>query len=337
MPSLRTDISEIITGLGMSGEEDLDRAVAQRPASLIGVSDDAWHRLVKARDHGEAPHLFLTAWENGRAFLMASEALRHRVPRRIEWKGPTRPVGFEAVPADLRVDHVFLVSCKHRSRVLHNVAPAHIFDRALVTRRGETSGVDWYVETAMVEYQRLYQQARAFVGEQTLPRRVEDLSPEHRARLKTVLPSSMWPDSLRAHYKAFAARVSAASAKRWVAQLSTRSQQEEQLWRLLRHASAPYYLLGATPQAPLRLGIATPWDWRQGFEFQELVVKADVDAGQPVVRWVAYVRNRDSGRDVPVEGFVEVRWSHGKFAGSPEAKVHLVTAHEDVPGYFPLV
>ena len=37
-----------------------------------------------------------------------------------------------------------------------------------------------------------------------------------------------------------------------------------------------------------------------------------------------------------MKGHVEVRWSHGRFSGNPEAKVYLDTAHAAVPGYHPL-
>jgi hypothetical protein len=55
------------------------------------------------------------------------------------------------------------------------------------------------------------------------------------------------------------------------------------------------------------------------------------------VRWAAVVRDRDASRDVEVAGHVEIRWSHGRFGGLPEAKVYLDTPHQRVPGYFPLV
>ena len=32
-------------------------------------------------------------------------------------------------------------------------------------------------------------------------------------------------------------------------------------------------------------------------------------------------------------GHVEIRWSHGKLSGSPEAKVYLDTPAMQVPGY----
>jgi hypothetical protein len=55
-----------------------------------------------------------------------------------------------------------------------------------------------------------------------------------------------------------------------------------------------------------------------------------------VVTWAATVEDRGAGEDRTVEGHVEIRWSHGRFAGSPEAKVYLDTPHHLVPGYWPL-
>ena len=48
------------------------------------------------------------------------------------------------------------------------------------------------------------------------------------------------------------------------------------------------------------------------------------------------MRERDTRTERVVDGHVEVRWSHGRFAGRPEAKVYLDTHHAEVPGYFPL-
>ena len=59
--------------------------------------------------------------------------------------------------------------------------------------------------------------------------------------------------------------------------------------------------------------------------------------GQPLIEWTATIRDRDRGRMVEVAGHVEVRWSHGRFKGAPEAKVYLDTPHALVPGYQPLV
>ena len=107
------------------------------------------------------------------------------------------------------------------------------------------------------------------------------------------------------------------------------------LWRLLRIGSAPYFVLGAAAHGFLRLRIATPWDWRRDFELRSFDVEAR-PGGQPVVAWRAVVRERATRHVSDVSGHVEVRWSHGRFAGPPEAKVYLDTPHRDVPGYVPL-
>ena len=44
----------------------------------------------------------------------------------------------------------------------------------------------------------------------------------------------------------------------------------------------------------------------------------------------------DTGALHEIAGHVEVRWSHGRFGGLPEAKCYLDTRHHLVPGYFPL-
>jgi hypothetical protein len=85
----------------------------------------------------------------------------------------------------------------------------------------------------------------------------------------------------------------------------------------------------------LRLRIATPWDWRQEFRLTEFDVAAEA-AGQPRVGWRALVRQRHTGLQRLVTGHVEIRWSHGRFAGPPEAKVYLDSPHAEVPGYIPL-
>jgi hypothetical protein len=107
------------------------------------------------------------------------------------------------------------------------------------------------------------------------------------------------------------------------------------LWRLLRIGSAPYFVLGSSPGGPLRLRIATPWDWRQEFRLTEFDVAAEA-AGQPRVGWRALVRQRHTGLQRLVTGHVEIRWSHGRFAGPPEAKVYLDSPHAEVPGYIRL-
>jgi hypothetical protein len=168
-----------------------------------------------------------------------------------------------------------------------------------------------------------------------LPPRAIDLTSLHRSALGSRLRSG-WPGEAKEAYGALSHEVAQLSVARWHAALSAGANAgEAMLWRLLRMGSAPYFVLGSSAARSLRLRIATPWDWKQLFRLVRLEVFPQ-DAGQPRVGWLATVRERSSGQIHEVAGHVEVRWSHGRFGGLPEAKGYLDTPHHLVPGYFPL-
>lgn len=120
----------------------------------------------------------------------------------------------------------------------------------------------------------------------------------------------------------------------WTARITPRNA-EPVLWRLLRIGSAPYFILGASPQGSMRLRIDTPWDWRQSFRLRRFEIEPQ-PGGQPRVGWAAKYEARRTSTEHVVRGHVEVRWSHGRFGQPPEAKVYLDSTHDQVPGYHPL-
>jgi len=337
--ALRTEITEIVTGLAMLGFRDLDEALQVRPMSVVNLATEHYERLSAARAAGSHDREFETAWHNGQVFARADDGLRGRPPWSIEWKGPHKPPGYEQVPADLRVDHVYLVSCKYGSSILHNVSPSHLFDRALAEKRVER-GNDWFISTAPEAYQEFYTaclfETGLDHGLNELPASVAELDKSHRLALKAALPKrGRLPDKSQQSYEQFSLAVAMESAERWRASLKTPREREAMLWRLLRLQAAPYFVLGATTGGEaLRYRVGTPWDFRNRFEMRSFDAWPD-SAGQPMVRWRAEVTDRDAER-VAIEGHVEIRWTHGRFSGAPEAKVHLDSHPHAVPGYFPL-
>ncbi len=336
MPALRTEITEIITGLAMLGGPTLDDALADRPAELVGVDDATWDRLVAARRARTHDHDFLAAWNNGRAFLTAREGLRGRRPVVVEWKGGHRDPGDIAVPSDLRVDHVYLVSCKYLSKVLHNASPWALFDHHLVGALARRSEGDWFDVVAPREHQELYRLVRQRYGSDlALPEAIGALGAPQRRELRGRIPRD-WDPQCAAAYAALVEVASAVSAARWSAGLSSARDREAMLWRLLRLTPAPYFVLGTAPSGPIRLRVGTPWDFGRAHKVRRFEVSAG-SGGQATVEWSAAVVDRTSDDEVEVRGHVEVRWSHGRFGGPPEAKVYLDTPHSRVPGYVPLV
>ncbi len=330
MAAIRTEISEIVTGLGLFGFRDLPRALAARPRYITNVDDSVYDRLDEAFEVGLHSDVFETAFANGVAFARAEEALRGRPPWIVEWKGPHRPPAYEQIPADLRVDHVYLISCKYGSNILHNSSPWHLFAGALADRSKNYG--DWFVEAAPRSYQSFYDQVRRLVGPRVLPEMVADLEPAHRKLLQKSLPRR-WPTELRPDWELVAYDIARASADRLLAATSTKSHREELLWRLLRLQASPYFVLGADMRGdPLQYRVTTPWDFRTRYRVKSVDLWGE-PAGQPTVRWRADLIDRQHSQTRIVEGHVEIRWSHGKFAGAPEAKVYLDTPHHDVAGY----
>ena len=239
------------------------------------------------------------------------------------------------VPADLRVDHVWLISCKYLSKVLANAAPSRLFERGLAGGPATRATSDWYAEVAPDAYQALFALVRRELGTRaSLPPHATDLTPAHRAELRAYLDAG-WSAEAQGAYRQLAVEVGKGSADRWRRVLAKRAEAEAVLWRLLRIGSAPYFVLGAQRDRSLRLRVMTPWDWRQAYELKRFDVWGD-DAGQPQVRWQALIREKATGEEHTVDGHVEVRWSHGRFGKPPEAKAYLDTPHHRVPGYVTL-
>jgi len=252
MADLLTEITEIVTGLGMTGFEHLVGALAARPGVMRNVSDAHWSRLDAAFDAGTYATVFAQAWANGRAFFESPDGLRDRVPRVIEWKGSHQAPGFDFLPVDLRIDHVYLVSCKYQSRILANSSPSNLFVRRLADRTAGADPASWYTVCAPDEYQHFYSCVRRHVGQALLPATPQELTAVHVQRVRSVCGGA-WPKQLVPVWTDFSHAVAAASAERWLQELPTAKRQEEMLWRLLRLNPSSYFVLGSSDDGPLRL------------------------------------------------------------------------------------
>ena len=230
MPDTRTAVSEIVTGLGLYGFRDLAQALAARPRFITNVDDDVYDQLDEAFASGTHADVFRVAWANGsaspaRPMASAAGPLVGRVER------PHKPPAYEQIPADLRVDHVYLLSCKYGSKILQNASPANLFDRALNERR--TSAVDWFDAVAPTSYGEFYTEVVAHTGLTGLPPDPTELDRNHRERLRKALPGR-WPVELREHWGLVAFEISRASADRLLDNISAKGEREAFVWRLLR-------------------------------------------------------------------------------------------------------
>jgi len=328
MPSDRTFVTELATGLGMFGDDDLDTVMARRPPGFVSLTSGDWDRLSDLWSGHQYGAEFVGGFLNGRAFLAAAAALNGRLPRIVEWTGGRRSPGDEVVPSDLRIDHVYLVSCKYLSGILHNPSPARLID-GLLSQAPVDDARDWYERVAPLEYQRLYEICAE--DDSALPDLATEMSTAQRRGVAVRLRSG-WPSGGVEAYERLCHTVSQATADAWTAAIGS-ANAESAMWRLLRIGSAPYFVLGSNPSGAMRLRVDTPWDWRQAYRFRRLQVEPQ-EGGQPRVGWsVAYEDKRTNDQRV-VRGHVEIRWSHGRFA-QPSRSVRPAAGGEGLPGLAP--
>jgi len=332
-PSQRTQVTELVTGLGITNTHgDVWDALENGPPSSLRIGDAEWRSLINATAGSHEDRLIAQAFSNGQYFREAKDGLGGVLPHRVEWKGPQKAVGDESVPADLRVNRVYLISCKYNSKILHNASPHRVFELLLSTdskRKG-----NWFLEIAPAEFQSLYAAVKSELGPSCgpLPDQVQDLKAAERTHLKDALQKG-WPGSTRELYADFSQLVSRKSTTRWKQNLG-RSDTRKALMvhRLIRLCPCPYFILGLKNKQPVRLRVDSPWDWRQRFELLDFYVSSS-DAGQPRVDWRFTYLDKRFREQREVKGYVEVRWSHGRFGGNPEGKVYLDTDPQQVPGY----
>lgn len=337
MPGELTEITELATALGtISGDLAGLLGSPDPPPTLLNVGAATWGRLAEAWRDGRHLGAFMAAHANGMSLATADDGLAGRTPRRVEWRGPQRTPGDDTVPADLRIDHVYLVSCKYLSRVLVNSGPPRLFDRLLAG--DERTGGNWFALTAPDTFERFYRAALDVTGLTGMPAGVLECERDDQRRLKDALQARTLPEDLAEPWAALCTEVAEESARRWALAMGSGRDQLRMLWRLLRISSVTYFIVGTQPgrgrqpPASLRLRVDSAWDWSQAFDLRGLTVTAR-HAGQPEVGWQAVVRRNDTGDEVTVDGHVEVRWSHGRFMGVPEAKVYLDTPLLQVPGF----
>ncbi len=330
MSKERTLVTELVTAMGMIPAWNLEMLDTDLPAprELVGFEDAEWELLRSLWREDDFRDAFVESFASGRYFLSASQGLRDRPPQIVEWKGKHQSPEHDPLPVDIRVDHVFAVSCKNYSKILLNPSPNSLFRHALT--EGGVTGLDWFNESAPTEYLNLLRATFEYLGMGKAPESVAALSSEQRSELKNAFRN--WPEELEPVVQSFVAAVSLKSAESLNSVLSTIRDRERFFWRIMRIHSAPYFMLGNQRSGSVHLRVLTPWDFRRRFDFRGLEIMPEV-RGQAQVRWRALVTDAESGSDVETEGHIEVRWSHGRFNKAPEGKIYLDTPHHLAAGY----
>jgi len=333
MATDKTKLTELGTAVGLIYEPSDGWDGALERLEIPGIATEVWQPVVLPATRPDSPsrELLLRALGNGRAFRR--QVLRDRRPDRVEWSGGIRAVWTSDVPRDLTVDGVWFIQAKYDSTCVLNTSPGALVDELLVDHTLE-SRLSWFEEVALDQLQAYYEHVRASIALADLPTSVRDLDKAAKSVLKRAMRSRLPSPTEDAAYAELCRAVSLETVLRWRHRLhaATLPQRTQMLFRMLRIAGGPYWLLGTKGHAPVQLRVTDTRNWRERFELKRFTV-VDAHAGQPQVDWRAEITDRVGGERRSVEGYCEVRWSHGKLQGNPECKVQVTTPLEQIPGY----
>lgn len=344
MASSRTRLTELATAVGLVLDSAVPEASDLDDLEIPGIERDTWWPELHSALSGPPGGVELArrAISNGQAFR--SQVLEGRMPRRIEWTGSSRTTWTSDIPRDLSVDGVWFIQAKFDSTCVLNTSPASLAD-SLLADDGVATRASWYEQVALPELAAYYDVVRRGVDGSSLwgmegvelPADVRDLDGSHRRVLKEAMRGTTPDPAEEAAYAELSRAVSIETALRWQHRLraATASQQTQMLFRMLRIAGGPYWLLGTKGATLVRLAVVDTRTWRDRHRLRSFEVTA-ARVGQPQVDWRAVVTDARNGGDVVVEGHCEIRWSHGKLQGNPECKVQVDTPLAALPGYDPM-
>lgn len=256
----------------------------------------------------------------------------------VRWNGPEHESSTVSLPIDLIVANT-PISVKDESDVIYNRSPYNMLVR-LPQGYGDVKRSDnWFVLTAPDEYQYLYEYAQQVWGSE-YPADVtvyhattsEESREEFRRRIKAAEKAKAQTfQEYRRRYEIFCNAVAQRSAAIFNEHyLASRSQRggnavnELVLRNLLRLGDVNCIICGVDKRRTSAVEMPSLSDWLRNWRVRscEATIDTRIVRKQPVIKLILTYEHRTSRRIYNLDFRVELRWSHGRFCGNPEAKLY---------------
>ena len=339
MPTAKTECTELSVGFGLLGINPEGLSTEQIQNLFSGTLSAAKY-VGYLQEYENQSRLYAQFIEIGRR-LRNSYPLFGRLSQ-VVWSGPQQQAATTSASKDLFAANV-PVSIKNESNVVLNPSPYNLFITIPSGSMPASNTENWYEVTDPGGIQELYQ----FVEEQNrldLPRTFSEFERitcrEDRNVLQEYLKNLRGDakTEFTRRYRQMCRNVSLASANRFhqnfQAAINTNirsSVLENIVKQFFRVNAVPYLLVGLDKHRPFGLQIPDITAWKRDWRIVSLIATPDLTRGQSVVDICMVLEEKTSKANHSMDFHVEIRWSHGKFCGNPEAKLYKEFSWSSVP------
>jgi len=260
----------------------------------------------------------------------------------LSWSGPDKLAPSVSSSQDLLVLKTIPISVKVNSNVVYNLSPPNLFESVPRGQAFISKGENWFLKCAGQELQELYAIPAQMSCE--LPESVEEFeskaSREDRNILKYAIRDLREEAACQFNekYVKMCHRVAEVSAKLFndsyaeTAGSKARSSLTDNIIKaFFRVNSVQYLLAGIDNGSPFAVMVPSITNWRKRWILHGVNAQPDYNREQCVVNFQIECREKKTKEPVFFKFHSEIRWSHGKFCGNPEAKLYKEFKWLNVP------
>lgn len=283
------------------------------------------------------------------ALTMSGRAIRSYLlnngitPNKVVWTGQQSIGAMVAVAKDIEVAN-HRISVKENANVFINGSPITVFEDMPSGLFGiKRKGDDWFLKVAKDELEEYFLQCKSCIKGFEEFEGVEEFykktgKTQRKAfGVQVALLHKQKNEKVLSAYAALCKKVSTVSADIFNKKLTSFRKANTSTTALqpifhyfFRINGVKYILAGTENNKPFAVVLESSSDWTKRYQFLGITATPKV-AGQPEVLLSFRFKTVATKKEFGVDLKIEIRWSHGKFCGNPEAKVYKIWSYGALP------
>jgi hypothetical protein len=262
----------------------------------------------------------------------------------VMWTGNDKSASMSTVAKDIHIENLNLrISIKENADVFINGSAEKVFNHLPLGIFGQTiRGEDWFLKTARNELNEYFLacEGEIFSGHKNIEAFYRSSKKPQRKLFGSHVKELHYKNTshVMEKYSSLCQKVSLESARIFNKNLdsflserkNTSAALQPIFYFFFRINGVKYILAGVENKEPFAVYMLPGDSWVKLYEFVGIVA-IPLQSGQPEVLLKFTFRYKKSKETFDLDLKVEIRWSHGKFCGNPEAKVYKKWKYSSLP------